>query len=483
MHTMGGGTRARSPPPGSCQVNRSGQELTLAGTVRDQSGAVVTSARVVARCGELDRETETREDGSYSLRVPAAYLTVQVSRAGFETVSRNIEPGTLNPHPEDVVLPVAHAVANVSVNASEGYVAQSSASAIKMDALIRDTPQSISVVTSEQLEQRGVQTLNEALRFTPGVAVECFGVDPRYDSFLIRGFGDSTNALFIDGIRFPGHLGQTDPYMAENVTVLKGPSSVLYGQSAPGGLVNITSKRPPDHSSREVQVDFGSYDRKQVSGDFGRLFDSHWRYRLAALYRDSGTQINYSPDDRWLVMPAITWARTEKTSLTLLSFYQRDHSGWAQFLPAQGTLLANPYGTIPVNFFTGVPGFDGVHRAQWSAGYIFDHRFNRTGTFHQAFRAYNVRYDGATAYGIGLEPDLRTLNRSAYTFRDTDTIYAVDNRGRQTSARASSAMLCWWVTIFPAPAITREERSLQCRYRYLRATIQHRSARADVLFE
>lgn len=380
----------------------------------------------------MDRETQTAADGRYSVRIPASEVTVLVSRAGFEPVSREIQIGEDGRKHEDFTLDIAHAVANVSVNASEGYVAQSSAAATKTDALILDTPQSISVVTSEQLEQRGVQTLNEALRFTPGVAVESYGVDPRYDSFLIRGFGDDTNGFFIDGLRFPGYLGQTDPYMAENVTVLKGPSSVLYGQSAPGGLVNVTSKRPPAASVHEVQVDFGSYDRKQVAGDFGGLFDTagHWRYRLTSLYRDSGTQVNYSPDDRWFVMPALTWAPTDKTSLTFLSFYQRDHSGWAQFLPAQGTLLANPYGAIPVNFFTGIPGFDGVHRAQWSTGYIFDHRLNQTWTFHQAFRSYNVYYDGATAYGIGLQPDMRTLDRSAYTFRDTNTLYAVDNQAQ-----------------------------------------------------
>lgn len=415
--------------PGSCAVDRSANEITLKGTVRDQSGGVITSARVLARCGDLDRETQTRGDGTYSLRLPAAGYTLQVSRAGFEPVSRDVQLGQ-TAKVEDFVLPVARAVANVSVNASEGYIAESSAAATKGDSLILDTPQSISVITNEQLEQRGAQTLNEALRFTPGVAVESYGVDPRYDSFLIRGFGDDTNGFFVDGLRFPGYLGQTDPYMAENVTVLKGPSSVLYGQSAPGGLVNITSKRPPVGSVHEVGVDFGSYDRKQVSGDFGGLFDraGHWRYRLTSLYRDSGTQVNYSPDDRWFVMPGLTWAPTDKTSITLLSFYQRDHSGWAQFLPAQGTLLANPYGTIPVDFFTGIPGFDGVHRTQWSIGYIFDHRFNDTWTFHQAFRSYNVFYDGRTAYGIGLEPDLRTLDRAAYSFRDTDTLYAVDNQ-------------------------------------------------------
>jgi len=400
--------------------------------VKDQSGGVVNGAHVVLGCGEFSQETQTGADGSFTLQAPAGKLSIQVSHAGFESISQmvQVEPNVMQQ--TDFILALAHSVANVSVNASEGYVAQSSATATKSDALLLDTPQSVSVITSEQLKQRNVQTLNEALRYTAGVAVDTYGVDPRYDSFLIRGFGSDTNGFFLDGLRFPAYLGQTDPYMAEDVTVLKGPSSVLYGQSAPGGLVNVTTKQPASTSSREVQIDLGNFDRKQVKGDFTGLFDQdgHWRYRFTGLYRDSGTQVNYSPDDRWFVAPALTWAPTERTSITFLSFYERDHSGWAQFLPAEGTLLASPYGQIPRDFFTGIPGFDGVHRTQWSVGYLFDHRFNSVWTFHQSFRAYNVFYNGATAYGVGLASDQRTLNRFADTFRDTDTLYGVDNQAQ-----------------------------------------------------
>jgi iron complex outermembrane receptor protein len=408
------------------------ENATVQGVVRDQSGGVIAGAHVVLSCNESSRETQTATDGSYTLQVPAGKLSLQVSHAGFETTTQTIETAPNQVKLADYILPLAHSVANVSVNASEGYIAQTSSAATKSAAPLLDTPQSISVITSEQLTQRNVQTLNEALRYSAGVSVDTYGVDPRYDSFLIRGFGSSTNGFFLDGLRFPGYLGQTDPYMAEDVTVLKGPSSVLYGQGAPGGLVNITTKQPSSTSSREVQIDLGNLDRKQVKGDFTGLLDrdGHWRYRLTALYRDSGTQVNFSPDDRWFAAPALTWAPTDRTSITFLSFYERDHSGWAQFLPAEGTLLASPDGPIPRDFFTGIPGFDGVHRTQWSVGYLFDHRFNSIWTFHQSFRAYNVFYNGATAYGVGLASDQRTLNRYADTFRDTDTLYGVDSQAQ-----------------------------------------------------
>lgn len=419
---------AAGPPCSPRSGGAPSQELR--GTVNDTSGAAVPGVLLKVDCPGVRVLTHTEADGNFRLRLPTGIYPLTLSRAGFETVTESVEVAGRNTA-NDFTLSLAHAATEVSVVASEGYVADTSAAATKSEAPLLDTPVSTSVITLEQLSQRGVQTLNEALRYTPGVAVESFGVDPRYDAFNIRGFDSAVNGTFLDNLRFPGYLGQTDPYYAESVTVLKGPASVLYGQNGPGGLVNITSKQPPAHRHvRELQFDLGTFNRKQVRGDFGGQFDrdAHWRYRLTGLFRNSGTQVNYSPDNRWFVAPALTWAPTGKTSLTLLSYYQRDKSGWAQFLPASGTLIANPNGIIPVSFFSGIPGFDGVRRQQWSLGYLVDHRFNDTWSFHQGFRSYNVDYNGATAYGLGLAPDNRTLNRAAYTFDSKQTLYALDNR-------------------------------------------------------
>src|SRR5262249_22663725 len=142
--------------------------------------------------------------------------------------------------------------------------------------------------------------------------------------------------------------GSIDPYLIQEIDVVKGPSSVLYGQNAPGGLVNLVTKRPSPQTSREVAVSYGEHDRKQAQADFtGPVGDgSTLSYRLTGLYRKSDTQVDFVPDDRWFIAPALTWTPTSQTTFTVLGDYQYDNTGWSQFLPSQGVLTPNPNGKI-----------------------------------------------------------------------------------------------------------------------------------------
>ncbi|CAK2423237.1 TonB-dependent receptor-like protein [Vibrio crassostreae] len=104
-----------------------------------------------------------------------------------------------------------------------------------------ETPQGITVIDEEQLEQRGVKSLNQALRYAPGVVTEQKGASvTMYDTFSIRGF--SNNQSYYDGLVLPFLTGwnlqpQIDPIAIQQVEVFKGPTSVLYGAMPPGGMV------------------------------------------------------------------------------------------------------------------------------------------------------------------------------------------------------------------------------------------------------
>ncbi len=133
--------------------------------------------------------------------------------------------------------------------------ARISESATKTDTSLIETPQSISVLSSELLDLRAVQRVEEALRYTAGVGVEEFGFDTRYDYFFVRGFEAEIFGDYRDGLRQPcgsGTCYRTEPFGLESIEILKGPSSVLYGQNAPGGLVNKVTKRPTDTPLHEV---------------------------------------------------------------------------------------------------------------------------------------------------------------------------------------------------------------------------------------
>ncbi|MES2529973.1 MAG: TonB-dependent siderophore receptor, partial [Pseudomonadota bacterium] len=271
-----------------------------------------------------------------------------------------------------------------------GYRAQRAASANKTDTPVSETPQSISVVTRDQITDQGANTLQEALAYAAGVRADIYGLDTRADSATIRG-SDATT--YIDGLRqtndYYTSTTRPDAYTLERIEVLRGPSAMLYGQGSTGGVINLVSKRPQEDFQGEVGVQLGNYGRKQFQADLtGPLTaDGAWLYRLVAVARDADTQVDHVRDDRMLLMPSITWRPSAATSLTFQGLYQKDKSGsTSQFLPWSGMLTANPNGMIPTSRFIGEPG-DHYDSERSTLGYLFEHKFNDQWTVRQ-----NVRY-------------------------------------------------------------------------------------------
>lgn len=273
-----------------------------------------------------------------------------------------------------------------------GYVARRSVTATKTDTPLSETPQSISVITREQIEDRGVQNVSEAFAYSAGVVGDNV-VESRYDKPVIRGFParQYLDGLYINYYTSGYLMPRVDTYGLERVELLRGPSSVLYGANAPGGLVNLVSKRPTAETLREVNLQYGSHNRKQASFDLSGAVDSNQTvlYRLTGLFRKSDTQTEHAKDDRIFIAPALTFRPSADTTFTLLTHYQRDRQGTAiNFLPREGTVIPTVNGRrIPVGFFTGEPGFNTFDREEYAIGYAFEHRFNDTFRVRQ-----NVRY-------------------------------------------------------------------------------------------
>src|SRR5262249_38230832 len=230
------------------------------------------------------------------------------------------------------------------------------------------------------------------LRYTAGVSVNINPNDTRFESIRIRGFEP---VLYLDGMQLPFGANlfgrpKVDPFMLERVEVLRGPSSSLYGQIAPGGLVNLVSLTPTPIPTRTVEFEANSLGRLQTGFDVGGPIDpkGEFLYRVTGLLHDGGTQIDNVDDFRGLIAPSFTWKPNIDTTLTVLGAFQRDVTGVAiQFLPARGTLLPNPNGVVPISKFVGEPGFDQFTRTQAWAGYQFEHHANDIWTVRQ-----NLRY-------------------------------------------------------------------------------------------
>lgn len=285
----------------------------------------------------------------------------------------------------------------------DDYLAKGTETGMKTDTPLKEIPQSVSVVGAEQIRDQDAQSLQDALRYVPGVVADGFGLDSRTDSPLIRG----TNAAeFLDGLRrtnsYYTYSYRLDPYFLERVEVLRGPASVLYGQADVGGIINSVSKRPQSDTGGEIGIEYGSFDYKEVKFDLtGPITtDRRWSYRLTGVARDADTQVDYVPDDRYALQPEITYRPDSNTTITAIAHVQRDQTGsTAQFFPWVGSLFPNVNGKrIGYGTFAGEPG-DHYNTDVASGTLLAEHKFNSWLKVQHASRYAEINND-YSAVGI-----------------------------------------------------------------------------------
>jgi len=340
-------------------------------------------------------------------------LTILLGSSGLQAVSQDGSNYVLRASAgEAMSLPTTDirgfALGN-ALGSMDGYNATHSQIATKTSTALLETSQSVSVVTRQQMDDQGSQTVSQAMRYTPGVLTNPYGATHRYDYVAMRGFNDgSVDNIYLDGLKSMGDSGtystmQVDPYFLERVDILKGPSSVLYGRSSPGGLVALTSKKPLYEPYHQIQATVGTQGQRGVGFDFSGPLDDDKRiaYRLTGLTDKSDTQFDHAEEKRYALAPTVSIDFSEDTSLTLQAYLQHDpKGGYHGGVPASGTLHQRNGQRISENFFDGEPGVDGYRRNQQSFGYQFEHRFNDVFTARQNFRYLDskVNLDQVYAY-------------------------------------------------------------------------------------
>ncbi|MEL7298214.1 MAG: TonB-dependent receptor, partial [Pseudomonadota bacterium] len=255
---------------------------------------------------------------------------------------------------------------------------------------IVETARSVSVIDESEFRTRGALTVDDTLNFTAGVVGDTFGFSTRGDFAKVRGFDaaeyrDGQQVLF-------GFYNNTrsDVYMLEQVEVLKGPASVLYGRGTPGGIVNSISKIARPGNDNEVLLDFGSQSRYQISTDLNAQLGDNWFARVVGIYRDADTQVDNVIDDALVIMPSITY-QTDTTSLTaLVEYADRDSDTSHQFLPLTGTACVDSRVTvtpaavcnnasgeeIELETFLGQPGFNRYDTTSTLVSLLGSHAFS-----------------------------------------------------------------------------------------------------------
>lgn len=391
--------------------------------------------------------TPQMTQGVQSPGLQGSYATDQALRlllegSGLEAVSQDGSSYVVRAATQDAALALpstdvrGFALGN-ALGSMEGYNATHSQVATKTSTALLETSQSVSVVTRQQMDDQGAQTVSQTMRYTPGVLTNPYGATHRYDYVAMRGFNDgSVDNIYIDGLKSMGDSGtfstmQIDPFFLERVDILKGPSSVLYGRSSPGGLVALTTKKPLYETYRQMQATVGTQGQRGVGFDFSGPLDEDKRiaYRLTGLTHQSDTQFDHNEEKRYALAPTLSIDFTEDTSLTLQAYLQNDpEGGYHAGVPADGALHKRNGQRISEHFFEGEPGIDSYERNQQSFGYQFEHRFNDVFTARQNFRYLDstVKMDQVYAWGY-TSPTSNSLNRY-YTGADEKLhSYIIDN--------------------------------------------------------
>ncbi|MCO5734229.1 TonB-dependent siderophore receptor [Rhizobium sp. SSA_523] len=323
----------------------------------------------------------------------------------------------------------------------DGYVARRSSAGSKTNTVLRDIPQSVSVIGRDELDDRGVvNKVDEALRYTPGVATEPFGSDPDTDWIYIRGFDATQTGIFFDGLNLYSYgFGgfQIDPFALERVDVLKGPSSVLYGGGNAGGIVNLVRKRPTGEPYFYTEAGINSNGNAFFGFDLSApLSDiAGARYRLTGKIAGGDNYSDYSEDLRGFIMPQVTLQPDDATELNLwayVSALDQVHTGNG-FFPYVGTVVDAPFGKLSRDSFYGEPSLDEGRSNQEMVGYDFSHEFETGWTLSSNARySYLYKHEiGPYLFGyVGGAPTAPDYPLNRIGFEETSKVdsLALDNR-------------------------------------------------------
>ncbi|EQA1623142.1 ferrichrome porin FhuA [Enterobacter asburiae] len=314
---------------------------------------------------------------------------------------------------ETITVTAAPAAQESAWGPAATIAARQSATGTKTDTPIQKVPQSISVVTAEEMALHQPRSVKEALSYTPGVAVGTRGASNTYDYLIIRGFAadGQTQNNYLDGMKMQGNFyndAVIDPYMLERAEIMRGPVSVLYGKSSPGGLLNMVSKRPTTEPLKEIQFKVGTDSLFQTGFDFSDAIedDGVYSYRLTGVARSNNAQQERAEEQRYAIAPSFSWRPDDKTTFTFLSYFQNEpETGYYGWLPKEGTVEPLPNGDrLPTNFNEGAKN-NTYSRNQKMVGYSFDHEFNDTFTVRQNLRFAENKTSQNSVYGYGVCTD------------------------------------------------------------------------------
>jgi iron complex outermembrane recepter protein len=319
--------------------------------------------------------TTTDEEGKYVIKAiaPGNY-TLVATGVGYTTIKHEVKVEAGSTITEYFLLPSSATALNevvVTTSKSGEFVQPIGSTATKMEAPLKSVPQSVQIISRRAMDQMQVIRLDDAMRNVSGVTMET-GFGGRTDIFQIRGFRTSTESIFKNGFRNSVRTFRETANI-QQIEVMKGPASVLYGVSDPGGMVNITTKKPTAFTFQDIQLTANSFGQYRPAIDFGGALNDEktLKYRLNAVYENGDTYRDFVATKRFFVAPAFTYDFSDRTSLTVEAEYLDHDQASDRGIVAINGVIAD----VPASRSIGEPDNVGIHQNRL-VQYNLQHRFN-----------------------------------------------------------------------------------------------------------
>ena len=403
---------------------------SLTGIVCDPHHEAIRGAKISITSGTFLDTVLTDQVGSFAISLPAGEYAVSAEGEGFasNTVHARVTEGARTSI--EIVLPIAAASASVTIVASDGvgYQAEAINSATKTLTALRDTPQSISVLSSERLRDQSMTSVSDVLNYVPGVTSHQ-GENNR-DQAVIRGVSSSAD-FFLNGVRDDVQYYR-DLYNVERVEVLKGPNAMIFGRGGGGGVINRVSKDPQSSPLRELTIQGGSFSDRRFTGDINQPFGRRAAIRVNGLYEGAESFREFVNRRRYGINPAVSISPSSATHITLAYEHFYDSRTADRGIPS---FMGRP-ADVPIETYFGNPN-DAYARARVNLfSGTLEHQHGRLNIRNRTMVGdYDRAYQNYVPGGVNSSQTLVALTaynnstRRRNLFNQTDfTFYVVTGR-------------------------------------------------------
>ncbi|TFV92221.1 TonB-dependent siderophore receptor [Oxalobacteraceae bacterium OM1] len=222
----------------------------------------------------------------------------------------------------------------------------------KTSQLTKDIPQSVTIVSEQLIRERNADTFKEALRNVAGITFNAGEGGRIGDNITLRGYS-AVGDLFLDGIRDIAQYNR-ETFNLEQIDILRGSASMLFGRGSTGGVINQVSKKAKPVDASEVAVTVGSFNYKRLTADLNKVLNDDLAVRLNLMDTQTDTFRNDVTQKRWGVAPTVTWGAGTADEVTLAYYYLKDDN-----IPDYGVPYFNGRPLdVPIERFYGLSNAD-----------------------------------------------------------------------------------------------------------------------------